>query len=46
MTGASRELKNCCDDNMDYLPKSPASLERVNVPYEKDSTLIQTKDRK
>ena len=27
--GACRELKNCCNDNIDSLPKSLASLERA-----------------
>ena len=29
ITGARRELKNCCNDNIDSLPKSLASLERA-----------------
>ena len=29
ITGACCELKNCCDDNMDSLPNSPASIERA-----------------
>ena len=29
ITGSCHELKNRCDENMDYLPKSPVSLERA-----------------
>ena len=29
ITGACHELKNCCNDNIDSLPRSLASLERV-----------------
>ena len=29
ITGACHELKNCCNDNIDSLPKSLASLERA-----------------